>query len=113
MLLFLRKLTGYSAPYTLAFALFLMGVPWIPVFAQRYSGPVTPEDRDIGEINRHLNSIDSLDIQRRLTVLETILQESRDAALVQKLSSVGTGLLLGERALRIIVKKRKEDEEEE
>ncbi len=111
LLRWMRKITRAGAPYTLGFAIFLVGIPWLPLRAQRYERPVTQDDRDIGEINRRLNEIDNLKIPQRLSVLETLVQDLKDQALWTKLTTTGTGLLLGERAFLAMSKKRKEDEE--
>lgn len=112
ILRFLRQIVRDGAPYVLAFAIFLVGIPWIPLNAQRYQEPVTQDDRDIGDINRRLNDIDKLNVPQRISVLETIVQDLKDQALWNKLSTTGIGVLLGERAVIAISKKRKEDEED-
>lgn len=108
ILRFIQKMVLFSRPAVLVFAIFLIGTPLLPLFGQRQM--VTREDRDIGEINRRLNEIDQLQIDRRLTVLETLGQEAKDSGLWSKGSSVGTGLLLIEAVVRTR-KKRKEEEE--
>ncbi len=105
---FANNILRFFSPAVMAFAFVLIGLPWIPVFAQRQIG-VTQDDRDIGEINRRLNQYDQLQLDRRLTVLETNQQESKDNALWYKLTSGGTGLLILEAALRRMNKPKEEE----
>lgn len=106
-----NKLRRRSSPYVLAFAMLLVGAPWIPVYAQHPRG-ITQDDRDIGEINRRLNGFDGLQIEHRLSMVETLIQDLKDQALWNKLTTTGTGLLLGERAIMAIGLRRKEEKED-
>lgn len=105
-----NKLRRRSSPYVLAFAMLLVGAPWIPVYAQGQHS-ITQDDRDIGEINRRLNGFDNIQIEHRLSMVEILIQDLRDQAMWNKLTTTGTGLLLGERAIMAIGRKRREEEE--
>lgn len=95
----------------LLFGVCLVGGPWIPVFAQRRILPPA-ENYDLSELGHRLDAVERLDVQRRLTVLETIQEESKEYSMWSKGSSVGTGLLLIKAVAETVKKKRDESEEE-
>lgn len=67
--------------------------------------PVAGQVEGRGDLERRVAILESMNVDRRLTVLETIQEAEKEAAWWHKGSGVGVGLLLGERAL-LVLKKR-------
>jgi len=86
----------------LAFALNLLLFALIPVHAQN------SVER---ELDRRITSIENLNLDHRLTVIETLLNDLKDESLWHKGSTIGTGLLILERGVWAL--KKKNDKEEE
>lgn len=104
---FFKKILDAFTPVVAVYAVCLILLPWAPLRAQRTeSGPVFSDD-----LSRRVDNIEKLNIERRLTVLETIEQDAKDNSLWYKLSSGGTGILLLEAIARFLERRKKEEED--
>lgn len=92
-----------SVVFVYAVALILF--PLLPALGQRRILPPA-QDFDLSELGHRLDAVERLDLERRLTVLETIQTETKEDAMWHKGSSVGTGLLLIEAVSRVARRKK-------
>ncbi len=76
-----------------------------PVHAQRLNEPLISPS----EVNRRLDDIEKLNLDHRLTITETTLQELVSNFSWYRVTSGGTGLLLMEAVYRHTKKKREEE----
>lgn len=60
-----------------------------------------PATAQLEELERRVNDLEQLQLDHRLTVLETIQRETESTDLLMKLTSGGTGILLLEAGVRI------------
>lgn len=95
-------------PAVFVFAVLLIGLPWIPLHGQQQPAQITIDRFELNEVGHRLEAIEHLDLQHRLTVLETIQQDAKEDVIWHKGSSVGTGLLLIEAVARTVKKKKQE-----
>jgi len=63
------------------------------------------------ELQHRVTSLEELQLDHRLTVIETILRDLQSSSLWHQLTMGGTGLLLGERAIAVLRRKKGEEEE--
>lgn len=75
------------------------------VHAQHVIETITPS-----ELERRLNVLDALNLDHRVTVIETTLQDLINSIGWYKLTSGGTGLLLMEAVYRHTKKKKEEED---
>lgn len=76
-----------------------------PVVHAQHVTDITPS-----ELERRLNVLDALNLDHRVTVMETTLQDLINSIGWYKLTSGGTGLLLMEAVYRHTKKKKEEEE---
>lgn len=103
---FLRKTFNFSVPFIIVYAMMLIVLPLVPVHAQRPSQQI--EVFDGTELGHRMDTIERLNLDRRVTILETIVQDAKDNSIWYKGSSVGTGILLLEAVFRFISKKEED-----
>ena len=101
----------YFRYFVLVFAIVLIGLPWVPLFAQRQPRQSTMDRFELNEVGDRVERLEALNIERRITVLETIEQENKDDTWWHRGSSVGTGLLLVEAVVRTARNKKKSQEQ--
>ena len=82
----------------LTFGFLLMLVAVMPVHAQ------APEV-EVHDLDRRVRVIEDLNLDHRLTVMETILMELKDGDNWQRVTMGGTGLLIAERVFWTFKKK--------
>ena len=104
---FLRKIFNFGVPFIAVYAMMLIVLPMVPVHAQRPT-PQQIEVFDGAELGHRMDTIERLNLDRRVTILETIVQDAKDNSIWYKGSSVGTGILLLEAVFRFISKKEEE-----
>ncbi len=89
------------------YAVCLILLPWAPLHAQRTETQIFVDP----ELTHRVERIEKLDLDHRLTVIETNEQDAKDNAIWYKLSSGGTGILLLDAIFRFLNKRNKEEEE--
>jgi len=94
---FARTLHRIFVYFVLAYAALLIAAPilWNIASAQ-----------DRLEVDRRLDNLEKLNLDHRLTVIETLLTEQREASRWGLWSMGGVGLLLGEAAIRVAKRKK-------
>lgn len=103
---FFTKIFHAFSPAVVVYAVCLILLPWVPLHAQRPSQQI--EVFDGTELGHRMDTIERLNLDRRVTILETIVQDAKDNSIWYKGSSVGTGILLLEAVFRFISKKEEE-----
>lgn len=103
---FFQRIFDVGAPFVAIYAVCLILLPWAQLHAQRQDYYQSYSDNDV---SRRVENIEKLNIDRRVTVLETIEQDAKDNSIWYKGSSVGTGILLLEAVFRIIARKKEEE----
>jgi len=85
-----------------SFGLFMVCMGALPkeAFAQR-----EPAQYQIDDLTRRVDGIEGLQLDHRLTVIETTLKEIQDTGWKPSVTAIGMGLLIAERAV-MQVKKR-------
>jgi len=81
----------------------------VPIHAQR--SVVPPPTVQYDDLERRMGDLDKLNLDHRLTVIETTMADMLSNSTWYRISSGGTGLLLAEAVVRHAKKKLKEDEE--
>jgi len=61
---------------------------------------------EITELERRITSIEALNLDHRLTIIETILNEINSQKIFDRLTMGGTGLLIAERVVNTLRKKK-------
>lgn len=67
----------------------------------------------LAELQRRIGSIEGLNLDHRLTVLETLLQDVQTSNFLNRFTMGGTGLLIGERVVAAIRRKTLTDDKED
>lgn len=102
---FFKKIFDVGAPFVAVYAVCLILLPWASLHAQQSQVQVLDY-----ELTHRVERIEKLDLDHRLTVIETNEQDAKDNALWYKLSSGGTGILLLDAIMRYLNKRNKEEE---
>lgn len=90
------------------FAVVLIVMSFVPVIAAQ---PL-PKQVEIEDLERRVAGFESLNLDHRLTVIETILKEDQDNEWKSSATGIGTGLLIVHTAYRE-VRKRIQDEDKD
>src|SRR6202140_1384029 len=102
---FFRKAFHICSPFIAVYAVCLILLPCAPLHAQRTEVQIF----DGAELGHRMDTIERLNLDRRVTILETIAQDAKDNSIWYKGSSVGTGILLLEAVFRFLARKKEED----
>lgn len=74
--------------------------------------PVHAQNPQVEELTRRITSLETLNLDHRLTVIETLLNDIHGDHWGQQMTMGGTALLILERAVQAFRKKVKEEDEE-
>ena len=84
-------------PLVLGYAFLLVVGPFMPLVGQRSSEVASLQQ--VGDLTRRVELLERMDLEKRLTILETVQAQDKENALWHRGSSVGVGLLIIERVV--------------